>query len=60
MERVEYFSQEIKQKEAKEKLDEADVRKRMEIVNNPVLWQKTYEDVAAKAWRKIDVSNMAV
>lgn len=60
MERVEYFSQEIKQKEAKGKRDEADVRKRMKIVKNPILWQQTYEEVAANAWRKIDVSNMAV
>lgn len=47
MERIEYFAQEIAGRD--KKLEEA-----KNIVRDHDLWVKTYEEIAQKAWRKLE------
>ena len=60
MERIEYFAQEIKQKEAKEKADEAEVRINKLMVRDPIVWRNTYEAIAANAWRAFDIATIGI
>lgn len=47
MERIEYFAQEI-----------TEIDKKLEVAKNVVsdhdLWVKTYEEIAQKAWKKLE------
>lgn len=45
MERIEYFSLEIKQKEIEKAA-------KIAVVRDPELWRETYERIACDAWKK--------
>lgn len=60
MERIEYFAQEIKEKEAKKEAESVEVRNRILVVWDPVVWEKTYEQIAARAWRSFDVAHIGI
>lgn len=47
MERIEYFAQEITERD--QKLEVA-----KNVVSDHDLWVKTYEEIAQKAWRKLE------